>query len=450
MPRQIRLNAFLMPTGHHIAAWRDPQARADGARSVRHFIELAQLAERAKFDAVFISDTSGVRSQVDANLARTARSEYFEPLTLLSALAVQTQHIGLIGTVSTSFHEPYNVARKFGSLDLISEGRAGWNLVTSNGDGETENFGMSAHLDHATRYARAGEFHDVVTGLWDSWDADAFPRDKASGIYLDPARMHVLHHRGPHFSVRGPLNVSPSPQGRPVIVQAGASDAGIELAARTAEVVFVAHQELEQAQRYYARLKQAAAAHGRDPAHLCVMPGILPVVGRDAAEARAKFEALQNMIHPTVGVHLLSRLAGADLSGHPIDGPLPELPDTNGGKSRQRLLLDLARSERLSIRQTYLRIAGARGHQQVVGDPVQIADLLQRWHEEGGADGFNIMPAILPTGLQDFVELVVPELRRRGLVRQEYEGRTLRSHFGLPQPAPRRTQAAATLPAVAA
>ncbi|SEA91691.1 LLM class flavin-dependent oxidoreductase [Paraburkholderia sartisoli] len=439
--RQIKLGAFLMETGHHIAAWRHPDAHATGGLDFAHYAEVAKIAERAKFDTIFFADSVSVRDTNLASLSRTARADHFEPLTLLSALSVVTQNIGLIATVSTTFNEPYNLARKFASLDHLSGGRSGWNLVTSSTESEALNFSFEKHPDHALRYERAHEFYDVVAGLWDSWEDDAFLRDKESGVYFDPEKLHVLNHRGKHFQVRGPLNVARSPQGWPVVVQAGASDAGRELAAQTAEVIFVAHQTLEEAQTFYRDIKGQLPKYGRQADHLKIMPGIFPVVGRTQDEARRKFDALQDLIHPTVGLSLLSNMSGdVDLSSYPVDGPLPDLPETNGGKSRQRLLFDLARRENLTIRDLYLRIAGARGHQQVVGTPESIADQLQQWFEEEGADGFNIMSPWLPGGLSDFAELVVPELQRRGLFRTEYEGRTLRENLGLPRPQNRHAQ----------
>jgi FMN-dependent oxidoreductase (nitrilotriacetate monooxygenase family) len=438
--RQIKLGAFLMATGHHIAAWRHPDAHASGGLDFAHYAELARIAERARFDAVFFADGVSVRDTHLPSLSRTARADHFEPLTLLSALSVVTQHIGLIATVSTTFNEPYNLARKFASLDHLSGGRSGWNLVTSSTESEALNFSFDRHPDHALRYERAREFYDVVAGLWDSWEDDAFIRDKESGVYFDPDKLHVLGHNGKHFQVRGPLNVARSPQGWPVVVQAGASEAGRELAAQTAEVIFVAHQTFEEAQSFYRDVKGRLAKYGRAPDHLKIMPGIFPIVGRTQEEAEAKFAALQDLIHPTVGLSLLSNMSGGvDLSQYPLDGPLPELPETNGGKSRQRLLFDLARRENLTIRDLYLRIAGARGHQQVVGTPRSIADQLQQWFEEEGADGFNIMSPWLPGGLTEFADQVVPELQRRGLFRTEYEGRTLRENLGLPRPANRHS-----------
>jgi len=440
-PRQIKLGAFLMETGHHIAAWRHPDALESGGLNFAHYAELAAVAERAKFDAVFFADNVGVNETNVNVLSRTARADHFEPLTLLSALSVVTKNIGLIATVSTSFNEPYNVARKFASIDHLSGGRAGWNMVTSSSQIEALNFNLEEHYQHASRYERAREFHQVVLGLWNSWDHDAFLRDKASGRYFDPEKLHVLNHHGKHFKVRGPLNVARSPQGTPVVVQAGASEAGRELAAETAEVIFVAHQTFQEAQDFYRDLKDRLPRFGRQPDHLKIMPGIFPVIGRTQEEADEKFDALQQLVHPDVGLALLSKMSGADLSPYPIDGLVPDLPETNGGKSRQQLLLDLARRDKLTIRQLYLRIAGARGHQQVVGTPKSISDQLQQWFEEEGADGFNIMSPWLPGGLTDFTELVVPELQRRGLFRTEYSADTLRGNLELPYPGERHAQA---------
>lgn len=435
--RQLSLNAFLMATGHHIAAWRHPDVPAGAEVDFREYLRVARLAEAAKFDAVFVAD--GVAANFGSGsleaASRNARASFLEPFTLLSALAAVTERIGLIGTVSTSFNEPYHLARKFASLDWISNGRAGWNQVTSNTLAEAQNFNRDEHLEHALRYERAGEFLDVVKGLWDSWEDDAFVRDKASGQFFDPARLHVLDHRGKHFRVKGPLNVARSPQGYPVLVQAGSSDAGKEIAARTAEAIFTAHQSLESAQAFYADVKGRLARYGRSPQELKILPGIFAIVGHTEEEAQAKYRQLQELIHPQVGLSLLSGMIGADLSGYDLDGPVPQdLPETNGGKSRQALLLDLAARDNLSIRELYLRIAGARGHWTVVGTAEQVADQIQLWFENGAADGFNVMPPWLPGGLEDFIELVVPELRRRGLFRTEYAGTTLREHFGLARP----------------
>ncbi|MDR6383798.1 LLM class flavin-dependent oxidoreductase [Paraburkholderia caribensis] len=443
----LRLGAFLYPTGHHIAAWRHPDSLVDAGRDFRHYVQLAQAAEAAKFDLVFLADGAGTRGDNVAFLSRTAHSyvAQFEPLTLLSALAAVTQRIGLVGTASTTFNEPYHIARKFASLDHISGGRAGWNLVTSSSAHEAKNFNFDEHLAHARRYERAVEFAEVVEGLWDSWDEDAFVRDKASGRYFDPSKRHVLDHRGEFFNVRGPLNVERSPQGRPVVVQAGSSEAGKALAARTAEVIFTAQQTLDDAVAFYADVKGRMAAYGREPDDLKIMPGVMPIVGVTESEAREKFDALQALIDPAVGLALVSTVTGGfDLSGYPLDGPIPELPETNASKSRQSLALELARRENLTIRELYLRIAGARGHWQLVGTAEQIVDALEERFVNYGADGYNVMPALLPNSLDDFIRLVLPELRRRGLFRSEYEGRTLRENLGLARPVSRYARETAT------
>ncbi|MFG1266430.1 LLM class flavin-dependent oxidoreductase [Xanthobacter sp. DSM 14520] len=434
--RQIKLGAFLMTDGHHIAGWRHERSPANANVRVDHFLRLARIAEAAKFDAIFLSDALGVRDTNLNSVSRTSRNVGFEPLTLLSALSVVTHHIGLIGTASTSFNEPFHIARKFASLDLMSGGRAGWNLVTSSGEEEARNFNLDRHVPHAERYDRAREFVDVVKGLWSSWEDDSFIRDKVSGAFFDPDKLHVLNHRGRHFKVTGPLNVARSPQGHPVIVQAGASEDGRDLAGASAEAIFCAHRTLAEARAFYADIKSRAAKAGRDPDHVKVMPGVFPVIGRTEAEAQEKFEELQSLIHPAVGLQLLSTVMGVgDLSGYDVDGPLPDLPETNGPKSRQQLVLDAARRDNLTIRQLYLSIAGARGHWQVAGTAEQIADQLEERFVKEGADGFNIMAPHLPGGLEDFIEQVVPLLRKRGLFRREYEGTTLRENLGLPFPA---------------
>ncbi len=431
----MHLGLFAYPAGHHVAAWRHPQARADAGISFDYYRNLAALAEGAGFDFLFLADGAGQRSDDAGVLSRTAHSyvAQFEPITLLSALAVTTRHLGLMATVSSSFNEPFHIARKFASIDHLSGGRAGLNLVTSANDWEARNFGLEAHYAHATRYARAAEFADVLNGLWDSWEADAFVYDKAEGRFFDPARRHVLHHKGPHFQVRGPLNVPRSPQGRPVIVQAGASTAGRALAARTAEVVFTAQQSTDEAVAFAQDLKAQAEGYNRDPRHVKVMPGLFPVVGRSRAEAQDKFDQLQDLVHPEIGLDLLAGVwVNIDLSRYDPDGPLPDLPPGNGSQSRQKLLFDLARREGLSIRQLYLRVVGARGHLQLIGTGSDIADAMQDRFEAGGADGFIIMPPLFPAHLQDFITFVLPELRRRGLRPARYAGATLRDHLGLP------------------
>lgn len=433
-PRQLSLGAFLMATGHHVAAWRHPDVPADPL-DFSQYKRAAQIAEAARFDALFVADS--VAAPDDALASNSARSVHFEPLTLLSALAAVTEHIGLIGTATTTYNEPYHIARKFASLDHLSGGRAGWNLVTSDAAAEAHNFGRDTHVPHAQRYARAGEFQQVVQGLWDSWADDAFIADKASGQFHRPDRVRALDHQGQHFQVRGPLNVARSPQGRPVLVQAGASEAGRELAAQSAEVVFTAQTSLAKAQAFYADVKGRLARYGRSETDLKIMPGVFVVVGASQAEAQEKFERFQALVEPQVGVALLGRMLGNfDLSGYPLDSPLPELPLTQDGQqSRQRLLTEIAGQEQLTLAQLGRRIAGGRGHYSLIGTPAQIADELQAWFEGRGADGFNILVPHLPDGLADFAREVVPELQRRGLFRTEYQGRTLREHLGLQRPA---------------
>lgn len=444
--KQLKLGAFLPGSGHHVAAWRHPNSQADGGLNFQHYKRLAQTAQRGKFDMLFLADGLAVwdRGQGREAFSRSGQfSVHFEPLTLLSALSVVTEHIGLVATASTTYDEPFHLARKFASLDYLSGGRAGWNVVTSSAEAAAKNFSREEHLEHSLRYERAREFLEVTSKLWDSWEDEAFLRDKESGIYFDPDKLHIPNHKGKHFSVRGPLNVARPIQGYPVIVQAGSSEAGQDLAAQTAEAIFTAQQTLTEAQNFYSSVKGRLSKYGRSPDHLKIMPGVFPVIGRTEEEAKEKYEQLQELIHPSVGLGLLSGLIGGhDLSKYPLDGPLPDLPDTNGGKSRLQLITDLARRENLTIRQLYLWIAGARGHRTILGTPEQIADQLEDWFVNDGADGFNIMPPWLPGGLDEFVDLVIPELQRRGLFRTEYEGRTLRENLGLPRPVNQFTKAA--------
>ena len=434
---QMRLGAFFNPTGHHVASWRHPRAQADAGINFRHYVEMTQSAERAKFDMVFLADNVCVR---EANMEALSRSaQYianFEPITLLSALSALTTHIGLVATASTSYNEPFHVARKFASLDHLSGGRAGWNLVTSGQEAEAKNFGREKHYLHGERYERAREFVQIVVGLWDSWDDDAFVRDKETGLFFHPGKLHPLNHKGESFSVRGPLNIPRTPQGRPVIVQAGGSEDMIKVAAEFAEVIFCAPLTLEAAQKFYAELKSRVARHDRNPDHVKIMPGLSIIIGRTEAEAEEQYEYLQSLIHPMVAREILSMVLGhVDLSPYSLDDPMPEnLPLSNASQSTFQYVTDMARKEKLTMRQVALRVAGARGKSVIKGTPLQIADQMEKWFREDGCDGFNLMPPFLPGGLDDFIELVLPELRRRGLFRIEYEGRTYRENLGLPRP----------------
>jgi N-acetyl-S-(2-succino)cysteine monooxygenase len=444
-PDKMRLGAFFNPTGHHVASWRHPDAQADAGINFRHYVELAQTAERAKFDLLFLADNVCVRRAHIEAISRSAQYiANFEPITLLSALAAVTSRIGLVATASTSYNEPYHVARKFASLDHISGGRAGWNLVTSGMQEEAQNFGREKHYEHDARYDRAREFAQVVTALWDSWDDDAFVRDKQGGLFFRPDGFHVLDHRGPHFSVRGPLNVPRSPQGHPIIVQAGTSEAGKQVSAEFAEVIFSAPLTIDAARGTYADLKGRMAKFGRNPAHMKILPGLSTVVGRTEAEAIERHEQLQSLIHPIVAREILSTvLGGFDLSGYSLDEAMPEVAQTNGSQSTFQYVMDMARRENLTIRQVAMRVAGARGKSVVRGSPQQIADIMEDWFVSEACDGFNIMPPYLPGALDDFVTLVIPELQRRGLFRTEYEGRTLRENLGLPRPESRYRRAPA-------
>jgi FMN-dependent oxidoreductase (nitrilotriacetate monooxygenase family) len=394
---------------------------------------------------VFLADGIGIRArdEPEGSLCRSPQNVELEPLTLLSAIATHTNHIGLVATASTTYNEPYHIARKYASLDHISGGRAGWNVVTSWSDEEARNFGRDKHLDYDTRYERAEEFVRVVTGLWESWEDDAFVREKASGLYYDPTKLHVLNHKGKHFAVRGPLSSARTPQGRPIIVQAGAAEQGQEIAGAHADVVYAMQFDLPAAQKYYDAVKSRAVSFGRSREAVKVLPGFTPYVGRTEAEARAKYDEMRQLIHPKVGLAILYNSLG-DLSAYPIDGPVPEPGSDIRIRSIGNSLFELARRDNLSIRALYEMMMAGNTGRVLVGTPEQIADDMQAWFEEGAADGFNICPSHLPGGLQDFAELVVPELQRRELFRTDYEGTTLRQNLGLPPNVNRHQSSAAT------
>ena len=437
--RQMVLGAFFNPTGHHIASWLHPDADADAGINLDHYIGLAKTAERGRFHLIFLADQLCVRRAPMAAISRSAQYiANFEPLTLLSAIASHTQHLGLVATATTSYNEPYHVARKFASLDHISHGRAGWNVVTSGQEAEAQNFGREEHYEHTLRYRRAGEFTRIVQGLWDSWDDDAFVRDTSTGRFFRPDGLHPLEHEGEFFKVRGALNVPRPPQGHPVLVQAGQSDTGRDFAAQFAEIIFAGQPNLASARVFYEDMKTRVAGTGRDPDQVKIMPGVGVIVGRTDEEAEQQFQLLQGRIDLGVALEMLStHVGGYDFTMHDLDGPVPDLPPTNANKDAGRQVTELSREEKLSIRQVALRIASSRQLNILRGSPITIADRLEQWFKGGGADGFNIMPAYLPGALTAFVDLVVPELQRRGLFHTDYHGATLRENLGLVRPVSR-------------
>jgi FMN-dependent oxidoreductase (nitrilotriacetate monooxygenase family) len=432
--RQLHLNAFLMSTGHHEASWRLPESDSYAGTDVAHFQRLAQTAERGKLDSIFFADSPVLHGNV-------AQRPYggLEPTVLLAAIAAVTERIGLIATASTTYNEPYNLARRFASVDQISGGRAGWNVVTTAGDAAAKNFSLAGQPAHSRRYERAAEFLDVAKKLWNSWEDDAIVADKASGVWADSSRVHQANHEGAHFQVEGALDVPRSAQGYPVIVQAGSSENGKDFAARYAEAVFTAHQTLGDAQAFYSDLKHRTAGAGRDPESIKILPGIVPVIASTEEEARRLERELDELILPEHARNQLAGVLRVSADSLQLDAQLPaDLPsedEIEGAKSRYTLIVNLARRERLTVRQLIGRLGGGRGHRTFSGTPEQVADAIQDWFEAGAADGFNIMPPVLPSGLDIFVDQVVPILQNRGLFRREYSGRTLREHFGLAKPA---------------
>jgi FMN-dependent oxidoreductase (nitrilotriacetate monooxygenase family) len=431
--RRLRLGAFMRPVSIHTAWWRYPGAYPDANFNFAHLKRFAQTLERGCFDAFFMADHLAVLNMPMAALKRSGTVTSFDPQTLLPALAAVTERIGLIATGSTTFNEPYHVARFFASLDHLSGGRAGWNVVTTSNPDAALNFGREEHLEHAERYLRAREFYEVVTGLWDSWADDAFIRDVETGVFFDPEKLHVLGHKGKYFSVRGPLNVARPVQGWPVIVQAGASDAGRQLAAETAEVIFGAGGSLAASQEFYRDVKARTARAGRDPDHLKILPGAFVVVGDTIQEAQDKRALLDSLVHPDSGMASLSVALGCDASEFDLDAPLPDIPETNASKSARDRVIDYARRHNATVRQLAQHMGGYGGS-AFVGTPASIADEMEAWLNSEACDGFNILLPTVPEGLDDFVNGVVPELQRRGLFRRAYEGATLRENLGLPRP----------------
>ncbi len=434
--RQLHLGAFMRPASIHTGAWRYPGAWPDMNFNFARLKQSIQRLEAAKFDAFFMADHMAVLNMPMDALKRSHTATSFEPFTLLSALSQATEHIGLVATGSTTFDAPYHIARRFASLDHISNGRAGWNIVTTSNPDAALNFGLDEHMEHGERYRRAREFYDVVTGLWDSWADDAFIRDVDDGIFFDPAKLHVLGHKGEYLSVRGPLNIARPVQGWPVIVQAGASDSGRRLAAETAEAVFTAQSNLAAGREFYADVKSRMQKVGRDPEHMKILPACFVVVGDTVAEAKAKRAKLDSLVNYANAIASLSIALGHDAAKFDPDGPLPEIPESNASKSGRERAVALAKRENLTVRELAQRLGGYSGL-AMVGTPQTIADEMAEWIETRGSDGFTVMFPYLPGGLDDFVDHVVPELQRRGLFRREYEGTTLRENLGLPRPANR-------------
>ena len=434
--RHMKLGAFMRPVSIHTAAWRYPGGTPDANFNLEALISYAKKLEAGLFDAFFMADHLAVLNMPMDALKRSATVTSFDPLTLLPALAMHTKHLGLIATASTTFEPPYMIARRFASLDHISNGRAGWNIVTTSNPDAAKNFGMTDQMDHAERYRLAREAYDVVTDLWDSWADDAFTRDVESGVFFEPDKLHTLDHKGEFFEVRGPLNIGRPIQGWPLIVQAGASEAGKQLAAETAEMVFCSHRNLADSQAFYSDVKGRAKAAGRDPDHVKILPGALVLVGDSEDEAREKRALLDSLVHYDSGIASLSIALGHDASSFDPEGPLPDVPETNTSKSGQERVQKLAREEGLTVRQLAGRLGGYSGN-AFVGTAKTVAEEMETWVMEDGSDGFNVMFPYLPAGLEDFVDKVVPELQRRGVYRTAYEGATLRENLGLPRPSNR-------------
>src|SRR5712692_5103085 len=431
--RKLRFGTFLAGTGSNMSSWRHPHAVGDAAINFAYFKSLTRKAEAAKFDFAFFGDGLYISEKSQPNFLNR-----FEPLTLLAALGMVTTHIGLAARLSTTYSDPYTVARQFASIDHLSNGRAGWNIVTSPLEGSALNYSKPAHPEHDLRYRMADEFLDVTKGLWDSWEDDAFIRNKATGVFFDPTKMHRLNHQGEFFSVQGPLNIARSKQGRPVLVQAGSSEAGKAFAARHADAIFTSQGSLTDAAQFYRDVKQCAAQYGRHPDEIVIFPGCSPIVGHTPAEAEQKYQEIASLVDIGDALHYLGRYFNdLDFTQFDLDAPFPELGDfgRNGWESATDKLKHLASTERLTLRQLALRTTTPKS--TFMGTPTHIADTMQAWFEAGAADGFMISSAVLPDGLYDFIDHVLPILQERGVFRTEYEADTLRGNLGLPKPANR-------------
>ncbi|MGQ4665483.1 LLM class flavin-dependent oxidoreductase [Metabacillus halosaccharovorans] len=431
--KQMHINLFIQGVGHHEAAWRHPNTDPANMLDISYYQRLAKQAEDAKFDSIFIADGLAINPNIEFG----PFNNFYEPFTLLAAIAGVTEYIGLIGTASTTYEEPYHAARKFASLDHVSRGRAGWNIVTTGNELSAKNFGLDQHVEHSKRYVRATEFLEVTTKLWDSWEDDALIFDREAGTFIDSSKVREINHSGEIFKVRGPIDIPRPPQGYPVLVQAGSSEDGKEFAAHYAEAIYTAQDNIHDAKQFYTDVKGRMGKYGRTPEQLCILPGLAPIIGNTEAEAKEKVQEINEYIVPQYALRALSKVVNVDLFTYPLDGPLPELPSMdqiNGGKSRFKVVIDIAKREKYTIRQLIQAIAFGRGHNTFAGTPEQIADHMEEWFTNEACDGFNFLPPHLPGDMEQFTKLVIPILQKRGLFRTEYSGRTLRDHFGLSRP----------------
>ncbi len=436
--RQMKLSLFLTGDGnYHMAGWRLPGSKTDGGQNIERWVEAAQAIERAKLHMLFIADAASPPGTDDLEtLSLTSRIDRMDPVPILAAVSMVTKNLGLASTMTTTYLEPYNLARSVASLDHISGGRAAWNIVTGSNKDDALQFNRDSHVPHAERYERAEEFVDVVRGIWDSYDDDAFPRDKESGVYMDPKKVHLLNHTGKYFKVRGPSAVPRSPQGHPVLIQAGSSEPGMNISARVADVVFTSQQVLKNAQDFYNNLKGRCANYGRKPEDLLVMPGALLFLGETESEAKEKFDQLNSLIPLRVAMQRLSaNLGGIDLSKFDLDAPMPDIKVNDARVSAVESYIAISRREGLTLRQMAMRSAAAKHHWTLVGSVKQVADELEEWFTNGAADGFNILPSDMPGAVTMLTTKLVPELQRRGLFQTEYAGKTLRENLGLRRPA---------------
>ena len=431
--RKLHFNAFMRPSTIHTGGWRYPGGFPDANFNLNHIIRFIQKLEEGKFDTFFMADHLALLNMPIEALKRSATPTSFEPMTLLSALAMVTKKIGLVATSSTTYDAPYHVARRFASLDHISGGRSGWNIVTTANPNASRNFGIEFQMEHDERYSRAREFYDVVTGLWDSWEDDAFVRDQKTGIFFDTEKMHILNHQGKYLKSRGPLNIGRPIQGWPVIVQAGASNAGRQLAAETAEVVFTSQPTIDHAQEFYSDIKGRMKQIGRNPRHMKILPACMVIIANSLEDAKERRAKLDSLVHFESAIASLSIALGTDASVFDPDGMLPDIPETNAGQSSREKAIRIAKEECLTVRQLAQRIGG-HSSLCLMGPSELVADQMEEWLSTGGADGFTIQFPYLPQGLDDFVEKLVPILQRKGIFREDYEGDTLRENLGLPRP----------------